>query len=83
MAMVAMKIPNETIMEMIPTTSNLEFDRENINAVKRLLKRKLNMENTIALEYTFLECAFRNRRDFINDMKTNSKLITKKKLKMV
>jgi hypothetical protein len=41
------------------------------------------MENTIALEYTFLECVFRNRRDFINDMKTNSKLITKKKLKMV
>ena len=41
------------------------------------------MENTIALEYAFLGCAFRNRRNFINDMKTNSKLINKKKLKMV
>jgi hypothetical protein len=75
-----MKIPNETIIEMIPRTSNLEFVPEYIDAVKRLLKRKLKMENTIALEYAFLEFAFRNRRNFINEMKTNSRLINKKKL---
>jgi hypothetical protein len=52
---VPMKIPNENRMAKSPARSIPLLDPIYKNAVKRLLNRKLKMENTMVEEYVFLE----------------------------